>query len=512
MPRGGERLSPGRARVVLEAVLRRNEHRLIQDFAEVLHMVGADPQDVITRALEQLSLRGGLVMIRERRRQAAPAPRSARPEPVEERVEEAPVEEEEEAPPEVRTTIRVSLFFDGTANNRANTSERLRNSELYQDNEGEGSFQNDYSNVSHLETLVIGDSSFEHSFSIYVEGIGTTNRDSDTSYGLGTGLGDTGVVAKVDSGLREVLRGLRDLSVASGTIIERIHLDAFGFSRGAAAARHFVHRVLNGDEPLQGRIEALGHAVEELEISFVGLFDTVASYGVQHSNDTRDLDLDAIRSARRVVQLAAAEEHRENFRLTNINSAVAAGVGVEFFLPGVHSDVGGGYTDRYDEVDLQILDFDVSYSDDALERRFERERQWLISSGWYRANEIAEVSFWNELKVTKRGIRKQYNRIPLKHMVQFAAETGLRFQSAGGRYPIPSALASIDALVDAHVAAHSGGGSTAAHWLNMRTPDYRRLRHDYLHFSSFYGGVANPPQFTSDDPMNGQRQRVVQNG
>ena len=74
------------------------------------------------------------------------------------------------------------------------------------------------------------------------------------------------------------------------------------------------------------------------------------------------------------------------------------------------------------------------------------------------------------------------------------------------------ALATIDGLVDAHVSAHEGGGSTAEHWINMRTPAYRRLRHDYLHFSSYYGNIANGPQFTNNDPINGRRQRIVQDG
>lgn len=510
--RNAEALSPTRARAVLEAVLSHRQSRLLHQFAELLHMYGADPQDVVARALDQLAA-GQLMMIERPRERLAPAPqREAELPSLPEQPPEEPEEEQEEEPPEARTSVRISLFFDGTGNNRTNTQERLDDTEVFEDNEDEGSFLNDFTNVSRLETRLIGDSSFEHSFSVYVEGIGTTDREGDSSYGMGTGLGGTGVVAKVRAGIREVLRGLRGLGLASGEIIERLHLDAFGFSRGAAAARHFTHLVLNGD-PLQPQVEDLGHPVEELAVHFVGLFDTVASYGVQHSNDTRDLDLDAIRSAQVVVQLAAAEEHRKNFRLTNIDSAVAAGVGTEIFLPGVHSDIGGGYTDHYDEVELQILDFD-GLSNDAMERRFARERNWLIDSGWYLADEIADVNFWNELKVTRRGIRNHYTRIPLKHMAYFASQTGLRFDSISTHHPIPAALASIESLVDAHVDAHVAGTttSTATHWWVMRTPDYKRLRHRYLHFSSFYGNIANAPQFTNDDPMNGTRERVVQDG
>lgn len=422
-------------------------------------------------------------------------------------------EEPEEEPPKAKTTIRVSMFFDGTANNRANTRARELGSKAYLDNQDQGSFQNDYSNVSRLETLCRGDDTFEHSFSIYVEGIGTTNNQGDTTLGLALGTGATGVTAKVERGVNELLRGIRELAI-SGKIIERIHLDAFGFSRGAAAARYFVHFVLEGDNPLEPRIEALGHTVELLEVNFVGLFDTVASYGVVHTNDTADLSLDSISAAKKVVQLAAAEEHRKNFRLTNIASAVGAGIGTEIFLPGVHSDIGGGYTDPSDEVELQILDFD-GFSNDAMKARFARERAWLIESGWYLPAEIAEVNFWNELRVTRRGISNKYNRIPLRHMADFAITTGLTFDPPTVHHPVPGPLAAIDGMLAAYVATHTGGAtSTAEDWIGARGPVFQMLRHDYLHFSAYYGSTAgaNAPQWGAGDAMGGLRQRIVQAG
>jgi hypothetical protein len=509
--RSGKQTDPARTKAVFEAALRRGDPQLIRELGRILNMRGEDPRVIAQRALARLTatgtLGGELVLLHAPRPTAQVHSRTQLEEPEAPPPEE--IEEKEEEQPKAKTTIRVSLFFDGTANNRANTRERLAAEAAGRAFSKTGSYENDESNVSRLETLCQGDPNFEHSFSVYVEGIGTTNHQGDTTVGLALGTGSTGVPAKVQAGVNEVLRRIRQLGIPSGTIIERFHVDTFGFSRGAAAARHCVHFCLNGDTPLEPRIERLGYPVDLLEVNFVGLFDTVASYGVQHTNDTRDLDLDAISAAKKVVQLAAAEEHRKNFRLTNIASAVKKGVGKEIFLPGVHSDVGGGYTDNAAEVDLQILDFDVMWSDDALKRRFERERAWLIDSGWYLPNEIADVSFWNELKVTRRGIRNHYNRIPLKHMAEFAMQTGLIFDPTIERFPIPPALATIQALVAAHVA---GGASTAEFWINMRTPDYRKLRHDYLHFSAYYGNVSNAPQFTNDDPLNGQRQRIVQVG
>jgi hypothetical protein len=405
------------------------------------------------------------------------------------------------------------MFFDGTQNNRANTQARIDGSAAFLENSSrDDSFMNDFSNVSRLETRCRGDSSFEHSFSIYVEGIGTTNREGDTMLDVALGTGPTGVVPKVERGVRALLRGIRELGIARGVIIERIHIDAFGFSRGSAAARYFVHDILNSRHPLKPRIEAGGHPVEQLQVNFVGLFDTVAAYSGDHTNDTEDLHLDAITAALKVVHLAAAEEHRKNFPLTNIASVGRAGV--EIFLPGVHSDIGGGYTVTSEEVELQILDFDGS-SDDEMERRFARERAWLIASGWYLANEIAAVNGWNELRVTRRGISNRYNRIPLRHMANFATETGLTFDPIDDHFPVPTALHGIRDTIAAHVAAHLGGTrSTSNHWISMRGADFQRLRHGYLHFSAYYGSTlgAHTPHFTGDNAMTGERRRLVYAG
>lgn len=140
-----------------------------------------------------------------------------------------------------------------------------------------------------------------------------------------------------------------------GVVIEKLTVDTFGFSRGAAAARYCVHRVLNDTgstrapkHALKKAITGLGRTVEEVEIWAVGLFDTVSSLGVfLELSDVGELKLNAVRFARSVYHLAAAEEYRKNFSLTNIKSA--GGKGKEIFLPGAHSDIGGGYVDGASE-------------------------------------------------------------------------------------------------------------------------------------------------------------------
>jgi hypothetical protein len=412
-----------------------------------------------------------------------------------------PAPEIERAPPvEPRISVRASLFFDGTLNNRTNVAHGAANGG------GGGSYGNDYSNVSKLENFWSADKAADHSFSFYVEGIGTQNLMGDVPQGMIEGRGITGVMAKVESGIQQLIRRIDALG--SDKRIDYIHLDAFGFSRGAAAARYFVFAALKRKgKTLLDRLVARGYSVNSVEVKFIGLFDTVASHGFIHTDDTRDLELDAISSAERVVQLAAAEEHRKNFALTNIASAKN---GREVFLPGAHSDVGGGYTHDMAEEDLQVFDIDTSWLNKAESGALARERAWLVYSGWYTADEIAEPNYWNEIKVTRKGISNRYSRIPLHLMGRFAAESGVIFASRMRVvHPVPKALSTVEAAIDSYVA--SGAASSPGDWWRDNSELMKALRHGYLHFSASYGG-ANQPKWTNDDPIYGARQRVIFDG
>ena len=72
------------------------------------------------------------------------------------------------------------------------------------------------------------------------------------------------------------------------------------------------------------------------------------------------------------------------------------------------------------------------------------------------------------------------------------------------------AKTAIDEYVDGPGATSSSPGD----WFFSNLPWMRRLRHGYLHFSAYFGGFGgtNQPQFTNNDPMNGTRQRIIQNG
>ncbi len=108
-----------------------------------------------------------------------------------------------------------------------------------------------------------------------------------------------------------------------------------------------------GGETLQQLLTANGYQVSSLTFIFAGFFGTVASYQIDH-DDVTQWHRCAVRRASRVVHLAAADEVRQNFRLTNILSCVRHGT--EVFLPGVRYEIGGSYQDS---IDASVIAFEL---------------------------------------------------------------------------------------------------------------------------------------------------------
>jgi hypothetical protein len=391
-------------------------------------------------------------------------------------------EPEEKKEEKKRIRIRFSLFFDGTLNNRTNVSHRENDTRVYRKYKGEGSFENDKSNIAKLEPYVIDAKGYDHSLKTYVEGPGTVDESGDKMRGYAFGTGGTGVKAKVEWGIGQVeMQVNRKVGPEKAeTVIELVTVDVFGFSRGAAGARHCIHQILHGDKPLKNRLQGRGFEVQKVEVCFAGLFDTVSSHGLSFSNDTRTLNLDAVRDAQRVIQLAAAEEYRENFSLTEIQSA--GGKGRQIYVPGAHSDVGGGYADN--DTETQTLDTDQNRTE-----KLERDRAQLVAAGWYHDSEIkVELGSPDELGVqvfleaNRAGISNKYAHIPLHIMARFARENGMSLKAElEDDTKIPAELGLVKAKIESYVSR--GGNSRPEDWFGNDSWQ-RELRRGYLHFSS----------------------------
>jgi type VI secretion system secreted protein VgrG len=308
----------------------------------------------------------------------------------------APELEEEEEEEEITEgiTLRIGLFFDGTGNNQSNAAAtaQCRQSDLdsfsreelesiaatckqYGFGEFDGSafnsapnnsYGNAPSNVAYLfqlypDNAVDGISAEAKTAYIkaYVEGIGTRSGGKDaTVIGQGLGQGETGVVARVKEVPDLVAKQLSSFHQTNpGIVIQRIEFDIFGFSRGAAAARHCANEALKPgrglfSELLRGGLSGLLRDFDSAAgvcINLIGLFDTVAAISDPlHGDFSPGNDLNRGVNlylppdcARQVIHLQALDEYRADFSLNNVHHTH-----LQIGLPGAHSDVGGGYLPR----------------------------------------------------------------------------------------------------------------------------------------------------------------------
>jgi len=229
--------------------------------------------------------------------------------------------------PKINISNRVphfGIFFDGTGNNLFND---------LKDATGDRS----PTNIGKL-SLLYGHTYEPTSGAHYIDGVGTVpghqNNNADMSFALDIGN-------KINQAINRAQLFFSSYNNSPIGI-----LDVFGFSRGAAEARHFVNemqRLLQIDPDYFGG--------PKLQIRFLGLFDTVGSIGIPGDNSQTllgeqfnlNLNPDAVHY---VYHLTAFHEHREYYPLSSILTAPGQSPAphfVEEVLPGVHSDIGGGY-------------------------------------------------------------------------------------------------------------------------------------------------------------------------
>jgi hypothetical protein len=129
-----------------------------------------------------------------------------------------------------------------------------------------------------------------------------------------------------------------------------VNIDVFGFSRGAAQARVFCQWL--SELMPDGRLCGV-----PARIRFLGIFDTVASVGLANRStvvgDQTNGHLDWAQpeylriapGVKKCVHYVAMHENRASFPLESVrlpNGTMPANC-QQYALPGMHSDVGGGY-------------------------------------------------------------------------------------------------------------------------------------------------------------------------
>ena len=372
--------------------------------------------------------------------------------------------------PENTIILYIGMFFDGTGNNRFNseslyytkvkgnndriksseiptqlsftlTPEKIKEKDISKINiSNRDSYWNPYSNIVKLHDLYKEKSETDlrtkknkYTLKQYVEGIGTEKYKEDSVGGSSIGRGDTGVIAKVERGIKDLVKE-KIAALPKDKKIYKIVFDVFGFSRGAAAARHFcnevkktayyVTRTKQDPYDRKGRIltkekDLVKHAggilgaelkkiglkpyeetYNNIEIRFLGLFDTVVSDLVVKENIGYKLTpffngipiiaqeyLEDIKTnisglgIKKVFQIRANDEWRANFAYTPTED------GYTLHMLGAHSDIGGGYAelDKYTSI---LGFFDAKGGDEEIFKQQEKVRKYFIDGDYCKENEI----------------------------------------------------------------------------------------------------------------------------
>lgn len=266
--------------------------------------------------------------------------------------------------------LRVGVFFDGTGNNKINDLPKRKASNIAK--------LSDYYEKREDSLALI---KYEM---IYKNGVGTIDYGDNELAGMSMGRGG---IERTHEAIKEVAEFFDETPCAKEFIV-----DVFGFSRGAAQARHFVNELHD---------RAAG---PDVRVGFVGLFDTVASFALDFKGlagyedhtgvkDGAGDDIDRYEvkkykgtrrevanpldgmeievpyfeefvksfnfhlsgsSADNIEQLVARDEIRENFPLTSLTPKDSSRLKQKSYI-GVHSDIGGGYSNEAEDSDFENL-------------------------------------------------------------------------------------------------------------------------------------------------------------
>jgi RHS repeat-associated protein len=169
----------------------------------------------------------------------------------------------------------------------------------------------------------------------YMSGVGRDDPGSGIAGGTADAVDGRTARTRVSYMLGELDRYVAGLGARSAPIA----VDVIGFSRGASMARDFANRVADGVR--DGSFSRQGVC---LSLRFVGLWDTVAQFGVSGmSNAAWRLSVPA--EAAYAAHAVALNEHRTLFPGESIVGSPLAGVRIERGFVGAHSDVGGSYAE-----------------------------------------------------------------------------------------------------------------------------------------------------------------------
>lgn len=411
-----------------------------------------------------------------------------------------------------------------------------------------------YTNIALLEaffnTRVEEGNPKKYYIPLYVEGSGTnavldegiyTRIVSDVLKGQAFGKGQQGVLGK----LKKMVDKVRQYANAPrGAKSVEIYYYVFGFSRGATTARIFnyvVNSELDGtklqssldektkstlqdfidqDHMLAGMGDKRNDRITKVQVKFLGLYDTVSSIGLNtlgvrdHYQNIRDYHLYETNKALYTFQIAAIDEVRENFALVDIDTSLNNNQGLELFIPGCHTDIGGGTTIgmtehsfKYNGKSLWKTGIENKNKLKIVELNPENLEASLIDLGWIEGsvnpdNEeyIYDSTYYTtgrtmtlhrEVTLARR-VSPGYSNMTLELMRSQALKEGeanLFKEIQGSSYSIPGNL--ID-MYKSIVGCLGNKGKRLFCYPNEE--QYRELRKDYITYSC-EDGMVNAPAY-----------------
>lgn len=242
-------------------------------------------------------------------------------------------------------------------------------------------------------------------YNLYIEGAGKLWNEGMDLVGLGMGTGQTGVVALVSKAVVFIGNFLHSHIEKGMKQSVKIHFAVFGFSRGSTCGRVFSYLVARGKTgnclerekefrkymPINksfynnGRV-CLFDEFPGATVDFLGIYDTVSSIGFLskddnsanhgvnqlvahkvdsnttwyvnklhglpillwgdakqnfHRRNAKEYGLWSHELVKHTFHICAMDEFRENFALVDLGLPLPKGC-TEVFMPGCHSDIGGG--------------------------------------------------------------------------------------------------------------------------------------------------------------------------
>lgn len=506
-----------------------------------------------------------------------------------------------------------------------NREEFIRENILVDDSE-DSSFVNGETNISRLYNLYDGadvkrDKTILSTtrFKLYESGAGTNNPFIQEGYKedsvlFGSGLGGEKFLTKDKTGIEAhiiytCIKIAEQFRASKISYITELYFDVFGFSRGAATARHFICSILNNSEksddkysikmkkgeniftpffgsndivsidgkryynPLntQKRYYGSGRSrvknpyygkekitIESINFRFAGVYDTVPHFGIKQANDFETLNLDFFKDGNdkkigQVVHLMANDEFRYNFDAYSIfldkNQELQKTEGTtlsggkkfeEYFIPGAHSDVGGGYNDNSETTLLTkryVKDYDkIPINIENILLAWNKKYNWLNTNNIKKVKSKDDIKENNEdgfyyciipevitgtsmlqpvlfLYMHKKEILNKYEYVTLKIMYERAIYKDMTIGKHLGKkealeiVPFGSlslySLKKDDFLTSIYKVLEVKG--------EFKNDDdkYKKLKDNYIHHSSKYADFVNKASFENKDKTDFYGKRVI---